>query len=262
MVERITAGEHNINLSVFRGKEQKLELLDYALLTGSPYVITKITLFLKETLKPSIFHYEISRRPVASDHYLIYLRNTEQFEQLLDSLVMLGRHEEAAFSMYSRATKPSHSSDNQIRLLNKALHSFTSGGPEVVQWQSYIKDHISLLEQQLPIEADDKRRETEEINQLQVPLTRQASLDATHSSANLFVIFPRPNLVGLSVLETLHYCLVYHYCLQDNHFASPVYIKQKFGLTEKQFLWTSLQALSKNGMWPEIDTLFEYKVLT
>ena len=96
-IERLASGDgdadqsRRINLSVFRGKEQKLELLDYALLTGRPYVITRTILFLRETLKPAIFHYEISRRPVASDHYLLFLRNIEdQVEQLQDSLAMLG----------------------------------------------------------------------------------------------------------------------------------------------------------------------------
>lgn len=261
-IEKICSGEHDINLSVFRGKEQKLELLDYALLTGNTYVITKIILFLRETLKSSIFHNEIMRRPVASDQYLVYLRNTEQIDQLLDTLVMLGRHEEAAFASFSRAIKSGQSKENQIKQLNRALLGFTSGGVEMLQWQSYIKDHVALLEQQLPIEADDKRREMEEITRLQdsAANSKQQSLDSQQSPVNLFVIFPRPKLVGLPVMETLHYCCRYHYYLQDNNFASPFYIKKKFLLTEKQFLWTALQALSKNGMWPEIDTLFEYKV--
>ena len=200
------------------------------------------------------------RRPVASDQYLIYLKNTEQIDQLLDTLTMLGRHEEAAFALYSRAIL-SRSSENKIKQLKKALLSFTSGGSEVLQWQCYIKEQISLLEQQLPIEVDDKRREAEEICTLQDSSTNNQSLSETqHPSSNLFVIFPRPQLVGMTVLETLHYCCRYHYYLQDNNFASPFYIKKKFALSEKQFLWTALKALSKNAMWPDIDTLFEYKV--
>ncbi|KAJ6222958.1 hypothetical protein RDWZM_001503 [Blomia tropicalis] len=262
-IERIFTGDHCVNLSVFCGKEQKLELLDYALLTGNSYVITKIILFLQETLKPSIFHHEISRRSVASDHYLIYLRNSEQLDKLYDTLILLGRHEEAAFAMFSRAINSGQSYENQIKSIRKTLYnSFSVGGPEILKWQPFIKDHITLLEQQLPIEVDDKRRETEEISRLQDhrSTSQQSSIsDCQTANSNLFVIFPRPTLVGLSVIETLHYCCRYHYYLEDTKFASPFYIRKKFALTEKQFLWIALQALSSNEMWPEIDTLFEYK---
>lgn len=280
------SNSQQINLSVFRGKEQKLELLDYALLTGRPYVITRVILFLRETLKASLFHYEISRRPVASDHYLLFLRNTGEGAQegatVQESLARLGRHEEAAFATYARAIKaggfgaaggsstpPSaNQAESQIRLLKKALQGFTSGGAEVLQWGPYIRDQIALLEQQLPIEADDRRREAEEIGRLQDPKVQDSSssssaisnsASSSSSSSNLFVLFPRPPLIGLSVLETLHYCCRYHYLLADNNFASPVYLRKRYGLSERQFLWTALQALSKSAMWPEIDTLFEYK---
>ena len=43
-VERIFAGDHDVNLTGFRGKEQKLELLDYAVLTGDKYTMTMVTI--------------------------------------------------------------------------------------------------------------------------------------------------------------------------------------------------------------------------
>lgn len=249
-IERLLSGDDTVNLSVFRGKESKLELLDYALLTGNTYAISRTILFLQQTLKPSIFFYEITRRPIAADHYLAHLRNTEQLDTLLEALTMLGRNEDAAFAVYSRAVR-SKPGENQLKSLHKALSNFfTSGGNEVLQWQPYIKDHIALLELQLPIETDDHRRESEE--------SKNESPSENHS--NLFVIFPRPSLLSLPLLETLHYCCLYHYHLQDNNFASPVNLKKRFTLSEKQFLCIALSALAKCGLWTEIDNLFEYKV--
>lgn len=255
-IEYINSGDNTVNLSIFRSKEQKLELLDYALLTGNSVAITKTILFLRQTLKSSIFFFEITRRPVAADHYLIYLRNTEQIDAMLDALTMLGRNEDAAFAMYSRTVR-SQSGENQLKSLQKIYSNFfTSGGSDVMQWQSYIKDHMTLLEQQLPIEADDHRRELEELNRK----TSSNSASNNESSASLFVIYPRPSLFSLSLLQTLSYCCLYHYHLQDNNFASPFYLKKLFSLTEKQFLWTALTSLAKCSQWSEIDNLFEYKV--
>lgn len=241
---------------MFKGKEQKLELLDYALLTGNSYVITKIIVFLQETLKSSIFFYELARRTTAVSHYLIYLRNTEQTDSLMNALNVLGRHEDTAFSVYFRAVQSNQSSDNQLRLLHKAAQHFTSG--ELSQWHGYILEHVHLLEQQMPIEEDDKR--TEEIVKAKCRNLADSSVDETSNHVSAFLVHPRPQLIGMSVLETLSYCALFHYYLQDNNFASPTYVRKRFALNEKQYLYTLLQALSKSKMWPEVDNLFEYRV--
>ena len=55
-------------------------------------------MFLKNTVKNSIFQSELFRRPVAVEHYLNYLRQHYEFEKLIDLLSFLGRSEEAAVS--------------------------------------------------------------------------------------------------------------------------------------------------------------------
>lgn len=257
-VEKILAGNRYVNLSLFKRKEQKLELLDYAILAADKYTITKVILYLEDTLKSSIFFYELIRRPVAADHYLLYLRSTEQLNEEMNLLNMMGRYEDVAFAMYARAIKSSAESQQQVKLLKRSLQNFTTGGPEVMQWQTYIKEQISLLEQQLPIEMDDVRRTEEAIKFANSEISHIQNVQNNEKN-ELFVIYPRWRLIGLSLMETLRYCCVYHYHLPDNNFASPFYLKKTFHINERQFLWIALHSLAKTSRWSEIDNLFEYK---
>lgn len=268
-VDRILAGDlDHVNLSLFRGREQKLELLDYAILNGDKYTITLVIQFLEQTLKPSIILYELIRRPIAADHYLIYLRSTERLDEQMNMLNMMGRYEDAAFATYSRVATKSTNTDaqqQQIRALERALLNFTTGGIELTQYHSLIKEHITLLEHQLPIESDDRRRCDEVLRIVQQPqqqLQQQSNnVESNVEDNQLFVIHqPRPCLIGLSLMETLHYCHLYHHHLPDNNFASPFHLKKTFQISDRQFLWIALQSLAKTMRWQEIDNLFEYKV--
>ena len=268
-VDRILAGDlDHVNLSLFRGREQKLELLDYAILNGDKYTITLVIQFLEQTLKPSIILYELLRRPIAADHYLIYLRSTERLDEQMNMLNMMGRYEDAAFATYSRVATKSTNTDaqqQQIRALERALLNFTTGGIELTQYHSLIKEHITLLEHQLPIESDDRRRCDEVLRIVQQPqqqLQQQSNnVESNIEDNQLFVIHqPRPCLIGLSLMETLHYCHLYHHNLPDNNFASPFHLKKTFQISDRQFLWIALQSLAKTMRWQEIDNLFEYKV--
>lgn len=257
-MEKILTGDRYVNLSFFKRKEQKLELLDYAILAGDKYTMTKVILYLENTLKSPIFFYELIRRPVAADHYLLYLRNTEQLDEEINLLNMMGRYEDVAFAMYARAVKSSAEPQQQVKLLKRSLQNFTTGGSEVMQWQTFIKEHISLLEQQLPIEMDDVRRTEEAIKFANLEIS---NINVQNNEKNeLFVIYPRCRLIGLSLMETLRYCCIYHYHLPDNNFASPFYLKKAFHINERQFLWIALHSLAKTSRWSEIDNLFEYKV--
>jgi hypothetical protein len=231
----------NVYLNVYKGKEEKLNLLDFAIDSNDGNAITSVVLFLQRTLKPGIFNYELSKRSLAADHYIYYLKEMEQINDLIDILAMLGRHEDAAMMLYMQAIN-CKSSETKIRNLKSCLQShFTTGGNSIAFWSSFISEQISLLEQQLPIEADDFRQEREAIN----PIFQQ---------------IPRSPIINLPVIKTLYYCCLYHYSLPENHFASPKSIRKFYQLSEKQFVWTALSALAKCNRWQEIDTLFEYKV--
>ena len=57
-----------------------------------------MVLFLKRTLKRSLFLAELRRQPVACEQYLAYLRARFNHADAADLLAMLGRVEEAAVS--------------------------------------------------------------------------------------------------------------------------------------------------------------------
>ncbi|OTF84010.1 VIP36-like protein, partial [Euroglyphus maynei] len=207
-VDKILAGDQDhVNLSLFKGKEQKLELLDYAILSGDKYTITLVIQFLEQTLKSTLFRNELIRRPIAADHYLIYLHSDGRLDEQMDMLNRMGRYEDVAFATYSRATMKSTNIDDaqqqqQIRKLEIALINFTTGGNELMQYHSLINEHITLLKHQLPIESDDRRR-CEEV--LQIP-SNVANNNSNVEDNQLFVIHqPRPCLIGLPLMKTLHY---------------------------------------------------------
>ncbi|KAH9414895.1 spermatogenesis-defective protein 39 [Dermatophagoides pteronyssinus] len=262
-VDKIIAGDHDhVNLCGFKGREQKLELLDYAILSGDKYTITLVIQFLEHTLKRSIMFYELIRRPIAADHYLIYLHSDGRLDEQLNIMNMMGRYEDAAFASYSRAVSPSTMNktdaqqQQQIRLLERALSNFTTGGNELIQYHSLIQEHITLLKHQLPIESDDRRR----CEMILHSNSNVENVDSNIEDNQSFVIHqPRPCLIGLSLMKTLYYCHLYHHHLPDNNFASPFHLKKQFHISERQFLWIALQSLAKTMRWQEIDTLFEYK---
>jgi len=231
----------NVYLNVYKGKEEKLSLLDNAIDSNDGNTITSVILFLQRTLKPAIFNYELSKRPLAADHYIYYLKEVEQINELVDILAMLGRHEDAAMMQYMQAIS-SKNTETKIRNLKSCLRShFTTGGNNIKFWSGFISEQISLLERQLPIEADDLRQEREGLT-------------------SIFQQIPRSPLINLPVITTLYYCCLYHYSLSENHFASPKSICKFFQLSQKQFVWTALLALAKCNRWQDIDALFEYKV--
>lgn len=228
-------------LDVYKGKEEKFALLDYAIKSFDGNAITAIVIFLQKTLKTTLFNYEISKRLEAANHYVCYLKKVGLLNELIDVLTMLGRHDEAALMKYNQ-TNNIQNSDVKIRSLKSCYQShFTAGGDNIALWGSLISQQISILERQLPVEMEDARQEREGQNPL-------------------FLQFPRSSLVGLPIISTLYYCCLYHYNLPENHFASPQGLQKLYQLSEKQFKWIALLALAKCQKWDEIEVLFQTKV--
>ena len=232
----------DINLSLYKGKEEKLDLLDKALDSHNGNAIIMTVLHLNRTIKSSIFNYELSKRSLAADHYIFYLRQNQKIDLLIDTLSMLGRHEESAITAYSHSINCSTIETKIKNLKNCLRNHFSSGGNDILFWRDFIAEEITLLEQQLPIEFDDKRQERNALNPV-------------------FERIPRTPVTDCSVISTLYYCCLYHYSLSENHLASPKAISKNYQLSQKQFIWTALSALAKCQQWSDIDSLFEYKVI-
>ncbi|XP_014673828.1 PREDICTED: spermatogenesis-defective protein 39 homolog [Priapulus caudatus] len=238
-VKRIILGEP-YSLEAYKSKEDKLSLLDTATAMHDGNAIMAAVLFLKSTVKAQIFHHEMMRRPVATNHYLIYLKSSREYNQLADILGLFGRSEEAAMLKYKQAVSPVEQ-QVKIRNLKQCLGAHFSMDPSLAYNTSMVLQQLSLLETQLPINEYDAQLERE-------------------GKTAIFKEFPRTRpLLGVPVLATLYYCCFYHYGLPENNLACPAALRKKYNLTSKQYLWVALSARSSIRHWRDIDELFASK---
>lgn len=133
-------------------------------------------------------------------------------------------------------------SDVQERLKNLDLcikrHNIPSPGSQPSPNLHNLRALKSLLEIQRPIDENDEKSANDPRNEV------------------FMARFPRVrSLIGLSLIDTLHYCCLYHYDQPETNFSSPQYIRKMFGISEKQFVWVAVDALSKCQKWTEIQAL-------
>ncbi|XP_070181966.1 spermatogenesis-defective protein 39 homolog isoform X2 [Littorina saxatilis] len=238
-LRRIMKGEP-YSLENYRALEDKLSLLDKAVTLMDGNAITAAVLHLKKTVKRATFQQELMLRPVAANHYLAYLRGHFEHAELIDTLSMLGRSEEAAIVKYRLACSTGDI-NTKVSSLKACLRAHFEAEPSLAGDASLIREHIDLLERQRPIEDSDARLEAE-------------------GRTKVFLDFPRRfALVNMPVTTTLFYCCLYHYHLQENSFASPVSIKKRHELPERQFVWTAVSARAKAKGWTDIEQLLTAK---
>lgn len=220
----------------FKGLTQKKELLNEAIRWYDGNAIMAVLIFLQKTLSASLFHKLILDKPIALNHYLKHLKVHREFTKLNDILEMLGKTEDALMFSYKAITTHSHP-ETKLNKLRKFRDTHLSRveflGPS-------IQEQITLLECQLPIEDADAMHEKDGRNLI-------------------FQSVPRPKLPNSSVIDTLYYCCLYHFYLEENQFASPLFIRKVHQLTEKQFVWTALRAFTRLELWKDIDKLFQSK---
>ena len=232
-------------LQHFRSKAHKVGLLEQAIDSGDGNAIIAIILFMKQTLSPKLFKMEIVNREEAINHYLVYLRITNQHAELIDFLTMLGSNEEAAIVAYVQAVKPKLI-DSKIKNLKRMRDHHcpnTETRNELKQLRHVVSEHIDLLERQQPIEFQDKK-------------TEETLLDPK----SMFIQVPRSPLPGQSILSTLEYCCIYHFDVPETFLASPELLRKTYNLSPKQFTWTCLRAIARSQRWTNVDALFETKV--
>ncbi|CAH1791214.1 unnamed protein product, partial [Owenia fusiformis] len=238
-VKRIICGQQ-YSLEMYKSKDDKVALLDAAIKLHDGNAITAAVLFLKKTIKPSMFNQILMMRPSAIEHYLNYLKKHYDFIELVDILGMLGRTEEAAMIKYKQAVSVQNE-ETKIKNLKACSRAHFQSDPSLNHDAQHIEEQIALLERQLPIEAADSHAEQSGQNRD-------------------FKEFPRKaKLSNQPVITSLYYCCFYHYELAENSLASPTAIRKAHRLTDKQFLWVALSALCRRRRWLSIDQLFATK---
>lgn len=228
------------SLEQHKGKDEKTALLDAAIKSHDGNVITAVVLFLRNTLKKSTFQQLLLERIDAINHYLHYLQTDHEDDELGNMLLMLGRTEEAAMLKFKRAVSVC-SPESKIKRLQNSLDTHFHGNPVVTFLTDLVNEYIILLQHQLPVEADDLKQEAEGTSEIFRKLPRSASL------------------IDSSVITTLFYCCLYHYHLPENNLASPYSVRKRHQLTDKQFVWTAVSALSILQRWSDIEALFQTK---
>ena len=235
-VKRMVNGQP-FSLEQYKSKDEKLELLDKAIKTHDGNAIIAVVIFLKRTLSEQIFYYELTRRQDAVDQYLAYLKahfNTRELEYMLEKL---NRAEEISMLRYKQAASVENP-DAKINKLEQCLRTYFENNPNLDHNASLIRQQISLLQRQRPVDVGDDMLEKQ---------GRHVALPRTRPVTNL------------PLLTTLFYCCIYHYEEPENLLSSPTSIRKDHQLTEKQYVWTALRARAKMKKWADIDGLFTTK---
>lgn len=217
-----------------RSFEQKKEILKSAIFVHDGNAITKAVLHLARTTKQQLLFQILLKQPVAQSHYLYYLRRREKFTELSDFLEMLGKSEEAAMVKYEAILRKSDP-NSMVKNLENFHQSHFSKRHELDTDAAMIEQQLLLLQRQGPIQASDKK--------------------AIASGQNLeFQKYPpAKELCRSSLIDTLHYCCMYHRGEKETIFSCPESFRKDFHLTPKQFSYVYVSALAEQMIWTGIE---------
>ncbi|XP_032231501.2 spermatogenesis-defective protein 39 homolog [Nematostella vectensis] len=238
-IKRIIRGEP-YSLELYKSLKEKVELLDVAVKMHDGNAIIAVILFLKKTVKSSIFLNEVSKRPKAVAHLSKYLKDHYDFDELARLYRITGNHEEAALLKLNQIMKLEDAKD-RLTGLRVCLRDDLQPFPQLADLSSTSQDYATLLEMQIPLEAADVKAEMERRNMSMTTHPRQASV----------TLCP--------VITTLYYCCLYHYQDSAAQKSSPMWIKSTFKLSDKQVEWTALTSRAKMHSWKDIDDILTGK---
>lgn len=225
-VNRILLGQP-YSLESYRSLEDKIALLDAALITMDGSAIMATVLHFKNSVKKTIFNTEMQARPQACTLYVNYLRKRHKYTEAIDFLGSLGRPEDAAILSYELALT-SKTPDAKMKNMEKSLETYFNF-PSLSLEGKMVKDHVKLLDRQMAIDEVDSK---------------------DHTNAML-VKYPRAaNVVEKSLLTTLFYCCMYHWEAAENHPGSPLSLRKTHDLTDHELLWTVLRGRARVNHWP------------
>ncbi|CAI9730812.1 spermatogenesis-defective protein 39 homolog isoform X1 [Octopus vulgaris] len=236
-LKRIRDGEAHSGINMYRTREDKVEILNKATESHDGNIIITVVLFLRQTLKDSIFHDILKSHPIAANHYISHMRALKNYSELIYFLKGMDMHEEAAMTMYKQAISCKDLA-NKFSSLKKCLQEYKSSYPGMSTELWLIESQLALLEWQNTVESMDKSDQRNTILQ-KIPPTKP--------------------LVDTSVIYSLYYSALYHYNDKEAEFASPNILRNKHQLTEKQFLWTTLTARAYLKAWPSIEDMLTTK---
>ncbi|GFT59437.1 spermatogenesis-defective protein 39-like protein [Trichonephila clavipes] len=166
------------SLKPFKGKDEKFDLLNAAVQSHDGNAILTVVMFLKNTLKRSIFQREISLYPDAINMYLSYLYEDHEVDELSNMLLLLNKPEDAAMLKYDAAILI-RAPDRKIKLIENSLKpKKESEKPTQNQekvFESPPPPAVNAWEQRAKAQAEKK-------NPLPLFVPRQVSLNQSKAS--------------------------------------------------------------------------------
>lgn len=226
-ISRLCANRLPASLERFRSLAEKRSLLDAAVESCDFDALIQCLLYCRSTLSETLFANELKSRPAALRAYVNYLRDDNRVDECVDLLDSVQLSDEAGMLRLEVALRSS-SPDRRMRLLTQIATAHLRL-PQYAALNAGVSEYKSLLEVQLPVEKSDRVR-------------------AASSSTQALRL-------GQSLLGTLDYAVENHYDLSANNFASPLYLRQHFRLTNGQYEWTTARALIRARHWDQLKRL-------
>ncbi|KAK2158093.1 hypothetical protein LSH36_177g02001 [Paralvinella palmiformis] len=139
-------------LEPYKSKEQKLQLIDEAIKCHDGDTIIMVVLFLRDTVRPSIFNLELIQRPLAIAHYVSYLKQAGDTAKLMDVYGMLARSEDAAMLKFKQAILVKDP-EKKSKTLEACKQAHFDSEPSLSDEARLIQEQIIAISQQLAVEV-------------------------------------------------------------------------------------------------------------
>lgn len=214
------------SLAMYRSLSEKQQLLDGAIQCGDGDAVLQVVIFLKNTLKPSLFNQILRNRPSAVDQYLNFLNTTMKIGDASELLKMQGRNLEAIMVQF-KAESSSKNVIQKLEKLKKLGEQFNNSNCNPFLAQQ-VQHYCSLLELQI----------------------------------NDRLYFQPHDMLDKPVVETLYYCCEKFQKWSDpssTALTNPFRMVEKYSVTPSQFEWIALNSRGKSQAWRDIEGLFEKK---
>ncbi|GFY42420.1 spermatogenesis-defective protein 39 [Trichonephila inaurata madagascariensis] len=230
------------SLKLFKGKDEKFNLLNAAVQSHDGNAILTVVMFLKNTLKRSIFQREISLYPDAINMYLSYLYEDHEVDELSNMLLLLNKPEDAAMLKYDAAILI-QAPDRKIKLIENCLNTHFQSGSVNQFLRESVVEHKICIEHQIVLE--DHKISSDENNS---------------TTAKLFEeLTGKKELYDSSILCNLIFSLLYFYNVPKIASISPTSVKARYNFSPKQYTWCALRVLAALKKWADIEELFSSK---
>ncbi|CAG5096848.1 Oidioi.mRNA.OKI2018_I69.XSR.g14810.t1.cds [Oikopleura dioica] len=216
-------------LEPFTSRKEKFALLDKAIENYDGAAMTRIVIWIKHSLgRDESYLNELRARPDAMNHYISYLREMKEFDELSDLLGILNRPEEEAFLDYQRKLEQSRPGKMRAEKLKDTLKFQFQSQRELQVESELIDEQIRLIEKQLVIAEKDKSNKM-------IPAEAQLKVDDT-------------------LCSTLWYANMYS-AGDKNTLSSPDTLAADFNVRDAEKDWIALTALAKQQNWDQIELL-------